>query len=87
MGRPIGLIELVDVLSGLWVVGIRVRLGWDEWTDRAREPLNRSPVDQGSLRSLWKSTTNDGLGLLSGFLEGVKESSGASDVFGGSFES
>ena len=48
---------------GRWVVGIRVRLGWDEWTDRAREPLNRSPVDPGSLRSLWKSITHDGFGV------------------------
>lgn len=36
-----------------WAVGIEVRLGWDEGTDRAHEPLYRGPVDPGSLlRSL-----------------------------------
>lgn len=36
-----------------WAVGIWVGLGWDKGTDRAREPLNRRPVDPGSLHSLW----------------------------------
>lgn len=49
---------------GRWVVGIGVRLGWDERTQRAREPLNRSPVDPGSLCSLRKNATHDGLGVF-----------------------
>ena len=36
------------------MVGLRVRLGWDEWTDKAREPLNRSPVDPGKLSASWQ---------------------------------
>lgn len=44
------------------VVRIVVRLGWDERTDRACKPLDRSPVAPRSLSSLRKSATHDGLG-------------------------